>query len=82
MISYWIKPPKKIDNLKNAKLDTEKLQTDMPKVYFSDTWIRFKPIFDTSFSKIRSLLTENQNKGFEAWTRESFYFIDIQFSSK
>ena len=54
----------------------------MPKVYFSDTWIRFKPIFDTSFSKISSLLTENQKNGFEAWTRESFYFIDIQFSSK
>jgi hypothetical protein len=54
----------------------------MPKVYFSDTWIRFKPIFDTIFSKISSLLKENQNKGFEAWTRESFYFIDIQFSSK
>ena len=54
----------------------------MPKVYFSDTQIRFKPIFDTSFSKISSLLMENQKKAFEALTVESFYFIDTQFSSK
>ena len=72
----------KIDSLKSAKSDTEKPQREMPKVYFNDTRIRFKPIFDASFSKISAVLTANQKKTFEAWTRESFYFLDTQYSSK
>lgn len=69
---------KKIDSLKNTK----SAGAEMPKVYFNDTKIKFKSILDTSFSKISALLTENQKRAFKAWTRESFYIIDTQFSSK
>ncbi len=68
---------KKIDSLKSTKSGAE-----MPKVYFNDTKIKFKSILDTSFSKISALLTENQKRAFKAWTRESFYILDTQFSSK